>query len=118
MSGAAIFFILILFLVIFPLPVYLIGSKRGVPNSWVAFIPFFGSSIVWLWAMGRSGWMVLISFIPLVNIIFGIWMCFGLPPHHGRTRWWGVALMFLPWLGLLWYAVTLDRQSQPAAALS
>jgi hypothetical protein len=117
-NAVAVLIVILLVLVVLPLPMYLIATRRGIPNAWVAFIPIVGYSIVWLWAMSRSGWMMLIGFIPLVNIVFSIWLCFGMPPHHGRTRWWGVALLFLPWIGALIYALTLDRHSQPAAALS
>lgn len=115
MSGLVVIVILLLVLVVFPWPMYLIATKRGVPNAWVAFIPVVGYTIVWLWAMDRSGWMILISLIPIVNVVFSIWLCFGMPPHHNRTRWWGVALLFLPWLGALWYALTLDRVRAEAA---
>jgi hypothetical protein len=108
MSGLGVIIVLILIFVVAPLPVYLIGSKRRVPNAWVAFIPVVGSSIVWLWSMDRSGWMMLIELIPLVNVVFAIWLCFSLPPHHDRTRWWGLALLLLPWLGMLLYALTLE----------
>jgi hypothetical protein len=118
MSGIAVLLIIVVLLGVVPLPYYLIASRRGVPNAWVAFIPFVGASIVWLWSMDRSGWMCLIGLIPLVNIVFGIWMCFGMPPHHGRTRWWGVALLLLPWVGALIYALTLEQASGAAATAS
>jgi hypothetical protein len=111
-----VLFVLVFFFVVLPLPIYLIGSRRGVSRSWVAFIPFVGSTIVWLWAMDRSGWMTLIALIPFVNIIFAIWLCFAMPPHHGRTGWWGVALLFLPWVGTLWYGLTLEHRATSTAA--
>lgn len=118
MNGAVVLIVLLLVFVVGPLPFYVIAKRRGVPNAWVAFIPAVGSTIVWLWAMDRSGWMCLIAFIPFVNIVFAIWLCFGMPPHHGRTRWWGLALLFLPWIGALVYALTLDPVTTGAAALS
>ena len=117
MSGLVVVVVLAIIFVILPWPIYMIGKKRRVSHPWVAFIPIVGYSIVWLWSMDRSGWMTLIAFIPLVNIVFSIWLCFGMPPHHGRTRWWGVPLLFLPWLGTLIYAITLDNLTSAAPAL-
>lgn len=79
MNSAIVLLILLILFVVVPWPFYLIGKKRAVSYPWVAFIPLVGSTIVWLWAMERSGWMTLISFVPIVNIIFGIWLCFAMP---------------------------------------
>ncbi len=116
MSGAAVLLIVLIALVVVPLPMYIVGSKRGVSYPWVAFIPVVGYTIVWLWSMDRSGWMTLISFVPIANLVFALWLAFGMPPHHGRTRWWGVALILLPWIGPLIYALTLDDVAGTAVA--
>jgi hypothetical protein len=68
------------------LPAYAIGQRRGTDNAWVAFIPFFGPTVVLLWSMERSGWMSLLGFVPLVNIIFSIWILSAMPHAHYRTR--------------------------------
>jgi hypothetical protein len=115
MKAIEVLLVLAVLFVVFPFPIYLIGSRRGVSHSWVAFVPFVGATITWLWAIDKSGWMTVIAFIPLVNVIFGIWLCFAMPPHHGRTAWWGVPLLLLPWVGTLWYALTLEHRGASTA---
>ena len=53
--------ILVLVFVVLSIPAYVIGRRRGVSDAWVAFIPFFGSTIVLLWSIDRSGWLCLIG---------------------------------------------------------
>jgi hypothetical protein len=79
---------LVLISVLGGVPAYVIGQRRGVYNPWVAFIPGVGPIIVLLWSIGRTGWLVLMLAIPLVNIAFAIWLLFALPRRHGRTLLW------------------------------
>jgi hypothetical protein len=104
--------LLVLLFVVLSIPAYVIGRRRGVSDAWVAFIPFFGATIVLLWSIDRSGWLCLIGLLPLVGIVFSIWMLFAVPGHHGRTRWWGAAF-FVPLIGMYSYAFTLP-ESAPA----
>jgi hypothetical protein len=108
--------ILIAGIVLPALPAYVIGKRRNVEAAWVAFIPVLGWTVVLLWSIDRSGWLCILSLIPFVNLLFSIWLGFTLPAEHGRTRWWGVALVFLPVIGYYIYAFTLDDRSTSVAA--
>jgi hypothetical protein len=79
-----------------------IGEKLNVPNAWLAWIPIAN---IWVMcrAAGKPGWWVLLFFIPLVNLIFGIWVIFAIPPRLNKSRWLGL-LVFLPVLGALLYS--------------
>jgi len=87
-------------------PSFIIGDRQGVQRAWVALIPLVGPPIVWLWSIGRTGWLSLLGLIPFVNIVFSLWLIFAMPPHHGRTRWWGFAFLVLI-VGIYYYAFTL-----------
>lgn len=102
--------LLVLFFVILSIPSYVIGRRRDVADAWVAFIPFVGATIVLLWSIDRSGWMCLLGVVPLVNIVFSVWLLFSVPSHHGRTLWWGAAF-FVPLVGMYAYAFTLPQNS-------
>jgi uncharacterized membrane protein YhaH (DUF805 family) len=93
--------------VVSSVPVFILGQRRRVDNAGVAFVPFIGPTIVMLWSIGRSGWLSLLAIVPLVNIVFSIWLLVTMPHEHGRTRWWALALI-VPLIGMLWYALTLD----------
>ena len=89
------------------LPAYLIGERRGVLSTWVAFIPLAGPVIVFLWSIDRSAWLGLLLFVPLVNLGFAIWLLFALPRGHGRSLLWGPGLI-VP-LAIYVYALTMPR---------
>jgi hypothetical protein len=110
-SAAAVLLVLVLIFVVIPLPAYIVGRRRGVRDSWVAFIPLFGSTIVLLWSINRSGWMSLIALIPVVGLFWTIWFAVTIPAEHGRTRWWAAAFFFLPVIGYYLYAFTLADAS-------
>jgi hypothetical protein len=44
-------------------PVFVIGKRRGLKNSWAAFIPLLGAWIVLFESIGRSGWLALMVFV-------------------------------------------------------
>jgi hypothetical protein len=98
--------VLVLAVVLVGVPSYVIGQRCGVADAWVAFIPFVGPTMVLLWSINRSGWMVLLGLIPLVNIAFGLWLVFALPSTHGRSLAWGLGLL-IPLIGVYAYAFTL-----------
>jgi hypothetical protein len=116
MSGAVALIVVLLVLVVVPLPAYVVGRRRGVRDAWVAFIPLLGATIVMLWSIGRSGWMTLISFIPLVGFFWSIWFAVTIPADHGRTRWWAAAFIFLPFISYYIYAFTLTPVSASPSA--
>ena len=85
--------VLLFFFLGLSLPAYVVAKRRGVRAPGVAFVPFVGPWIVILWSIERSGWMFLLTLIPLVGLIFAIWAAFTIPSEHERTKWW--ALPFL-----------------------
>jgi hypothetical protein len=115
-SGVGVLLVLIVFYVAVSLPAYIIGTRRGVESPGVAFIPLVGPTIVMLWSMEESGWLTLLTLVPLVNLVFSIWLYFAMPNRHGRTRWWGAVILFIPIIGLVVYALTLEEGAAPATA--
>jgi uncharacterized membrane protein YhaH (DUF805 family) len=97
------------------IPAFVIGIRSGVASPIAAFIPIVGPIIVLLHSIKRSGWLCLLALIPLVGLIFAIWLVFVLPREHGRTGWW--TLFFLiPLVNLIAYyayAFSLDPSSRP-----
>ena len=81
-------FIVVVLFVVISIPSYVTGRRRGVRDAWVAFIPIVGPTVVLLWSIDRSGWLCLLGVVPLVGLVFSLWLLFSVPAHHGRTRWW------------------------------
>jgi hypothetical protein len=109
--------VLVVVFAVLGIPSYVIGKRRGVEGAWAAFIPIAGPPMVLLWSIDRPGWMVIIGFVPIANIVFGIWLLFTVPVTHGRTAWWGLACM-VPVLGYYAYAFTLPAGASARGALT
>ena len=86
-SGTEVGFLLI-GVVFVGIPAFVVGQRRGVDSPGIAFVPFVGAWIVILRSIGRSGWLAVLSVIPLVALGLYIWVAFTVPAEHGRTRWW------------------------------
>jgi hypothetical protein len=93
-------------------PVFVIGKRSGLRNPWAAFILLLGVWIVLFEAIGRSGWLSLLVFIPTAGpLIALLWTGVELPAQHGRSRWWTLPLI-VPFVNLLaywFYAFTVPR---------
>ena len=102
------------------IPAYVGGRRLGVAHPWVAFVPVVGPVIVALRSIRRSGWLCLLGLIPLVGVVFYIWLAWVVPDEHGRTRWWTLAFL-IPGVNLIAfyvYAFTLAQPSGPRIALA
>jgi uncharacterized membrane protein YhaH (DUF805 family) len=103
--------------VLIGIPAFVLGKRRGVSSPGLGFIPVVGAWIVVLRSINRSGWMCLLSLVPIIGVGFAVWVAFVMPAEHGRTRWWALPLL-IPFVQIatFWvYAFTL--QERRAAAL-
>ena len=110
-----IVFLLFLF-VVYSVPAFVIGQRRGVEAPGLAFIPIVGPWIVVLRSIGRSAWLAALALFPIVVIGLGIWAAFTVPAEHGRTRWWALPFL-IPGVNIVafWvYAFTLEPAAQAA----
>jgi len=114
MKGIGVIVLIVLIVVVAGIPSYVIGRRRGVESPGLAFVPGVGPILVLLWSIGRSGWLTVVAFIPLVGIVFEIWLAIVIPQTHKRSGWWAVALIFTSIIGLYFYAFTLEPESTPA----
>ena len=116
-AGGAIVY-LILLIVLPGIPAFVVGQRRGVESPGLAFVPFIGPTLVILWSIGRSGWLCVLGLVPLVNIVFDIWLIIVVPQTHGRSGWWTLAFI-IPGVNVIafyWYAFTLEPETTPATA--
>jgi hypothetical protein len=93
-------------------PVFVIGKRRGLKNSWAAFIPLLGAWIVLFESIGRSGWLALMVFVPTVGpLVALIWTAVEMPSRHDRSQWWTLVLLIpgVNLIGYWFYAFTLPR---------
>jgi hypothetical protein len=68
--------------------------------GWKAIIPIYDQYIL-LKIIGRPGWWLLLSFIPLVNVIVAIVIALELGRAFGRSKWFSIFLLVIFPIGYL-----------------
>lgn len=96
----AVYAVALVFLVIVPL--WRVFSKAGRPG-WGSIVPIYNFYLLCK-VCGRSGWWVVLCFIPLVNFVIAIILCIDLAKVFGKGAGFAVGLfllgfIFLPILG-------------------
>ena len=71
-------------------------TKADQPG-WAAIIPIYNVWVL-LKIAGKPGWWIILLFIPLVNIIFGILTLAGLAKNFGKGALYVLGLIFLPFV--------------------
>ena len=73
---------------------YLIATKLGEANAWLAFIPVFNFILI-LRMAGMSGWWILGLLVPLLNIYVVTKAWHGVSLRTGHDAGWTVGLILL-----------------------
>jgi hypothetical protein len=84
-----------------------IYSKANQPG-WAAYIPIY-NLIVFMWIIKKSPFMLLLLFIPIVNIFFAISFIHGLSKSFGNDVGFTLGLLFLPFIFLPILAFGSDK---------
>ena len=105
MAGAvAVLFILMFILVIFAICIVMIIAewklfkKAGQPG-WAAIVPFYNAYVLTKITWG-NGWLFLLGFLPLGNIIFLIFTWIKLAKAFGKGGGYAAGLFFVPFIFL------------------
>lgn len=70
-----------------------IFTKAGKPG-WASIVPIYNMYVTFQVA-GMNGWMFLLLFVPLVNIVVQIMLCLNLAKAFGKSTGFGIGLIFL-----------------------
>jgi len=93
------FYIIIVTLVfIFIVSFYKIFQKADQPN-WAIFVPIY-NVYIFTKVIKKSGWWVLLFFIPYLNIIFNIWSLNLLSKRFGKNELFTLGLVLFPFIFL------------------
>jgi hypothetical protein len=121
MSGLGLMLLLILSLVFyvwFAAALMSIARKTGTPGAALAWVPI-GNAVLMCRIAGKSGWLVLLFLIPLVNLIVAVVLWSAIAQKRGKPAWAGV-LILVPLVNLLivsWIAAgDVGATWQPTAA--
>jgi hypothetical protein len=71
-------------------------SKAGRPG-WAILVPFYNLYVL-LDIAGKPGWWLILMFIPVVNIVFIIFMFIGLSEAFGKGTGFTIGLVMLPFI--------------------
>ena len=76
----------------------IIAKKTNTDNGWLAFIPI-ANIVLMCNIAGKSLIWLLLSFIPLINIIAVIVLWMGISEKRGKAGWIGI-LILVPIIGI------------------
>jgi len=68
--------------------------KAGKPG-WAVLVPIY-NTLVMLEIVGKPWWWILLMLIPVVNIVFAIWMLNLLSKSFGKDEGYTIGLLLLP----------------------
>ena len=95
--GVAIVGIVYLAIIVFLIAsVWKVFTKGGQPG-WAALIPIYNMYVL-LKVAGKPGWWLILFFIPIVSIVFGILALAGLAANFGKGVGFVIGLIFLPFI--------------------
>ncbi len=104
--GAGVFTTALLFAavmyILLALPLYAIAKKVGHDLAWLAWVPIANAWLM-LDLAGLSGWLLILAFIPIVNIVFWFIMVYAwmkIAERMGHPSWLGI-LTIVPILNIL-----------------
>jgi hypothetical protein len=82
------------FIVLIIVSFWKVYTKAGKPG-WACIIPIY-STLVLLEIVGKPWWWLLLMLIPIVNIVFLIWMINLLSKSFGKGVGFTIGLLILP----------------------
>ena len=88
-----IYLALIVLLIVSQWKIYSKANKPG----WACLIPIY-NIIVLLEIVGKPLWWLFLFLIPIVNIVFVIWMTNLLSKSFGKSEGFTIGLIFLPFI--------------------
>lgn len=92
-TGAAILAALIIGL--FALVVGWRFYRRGYCPGWACLIPFYNLYCYFKIAYG-NGWLFLLSFVPIVNVVMAVATPFMIAKNYGKGFFFGLGFLFFP----------------------
>jgi len=103
---------ILLIAVFFIICMWRIYTKAGKPG-WASIVPIY-NYIVMLEIVGKPIWWFLLMLIPVVNIIFGIWMLNLLSKSFGKGAGFTIGILLLPYIFLPILAFSSAKYIGPA----
>jgi len=95
--GSNGFFFLIFIAVIYIAAIWRIFQKAGKPG-WASLIPIY-NMIILLEIIGKPWWwLLLMMFVPIANIVFGVWAINLLSKSFGQSVGFTLGLIFLSFI--------------------
>lgn len=91
--------IIILALISFSIAIFLIAAQwkvyqKAEQPGWACIIPIY-NTIVLLKIVGKPWWWILLMLIPIVNIVFAVWMTNLVSKSFGKDEGFTLGLIFL-----------------------
>lgn len=90
--------VLLVILVLMLVSTWKLYEKAG-EKGWSMLIPFYGQA-VFMRIVKKPLWWLLLLLIPVVNIVLWVMLSIRFAKFFGKSTWFGVGCMFLPFIFL------------------
>jgi hypothetical protein len=91
--GILIYVAIIILLIV---SMWKINEKANQPG-WACIVPIYGT-LISLEIIGKPWWWILMFLIPIINIVFAVWMINLLAKSFGKSSGFTIGLIFLPFI--------------------
>ena len=95
-GGVLVMIIQLVIALVLLIAMWKVFAKAGKPG-WAAIIPIY-NAYVFLKIAGKPGWWLILLFVPVLNIIFGIIALAAFTHNFGKGVGFVVGLIFLPFI--------------------
>jgi len=92
--GIVAYLLYVIVIVFYIYSMWRIYAKASKPG-WAAIIPIY-NVLVELEIVGRPWWWLLLTLVPVVNIVIGVIITLNLAQVFGKSTGFGIGLIFLP----------------------
>ena len=112
LAGVCVFFVIYLALIVLMVAsMWIVFRKAGQPG-WAAIIPIY-NVIVLLQVAGKPIWWIILSFIPIANVVVSILLCIGVSQNFGKGGGFAIGLFLLP---IIFYPILAFGSAQYGGA--
>ncbi|HEX8850888.1 MAG TPA: DUF5684 domain-containing protein [Gemmatimonadaceae bacterium] len=95
-AGSTFLLVWLAIVVLLVASMWRVFQRAGQPG-WMAIVPVLNAYVLTKIA-GKSGWLLLLMFIPIVNIVVAFVIAFGVAERFRRGQGFGLGLALLPFI--------------------
>jgi hypothetical protein len=99
LTGGGMAVLSLILYIVFAFPLFVIATKTGTENAWMAFVPILNIYLM-VTVAGLEWWYLLLFFVPCVNLFVSIYVWWQICEARNKPGWVSL-LMLVPVAGVI-----------------